>query len=293
MNSTSRVFISAPGNLDLRPLLDELRRRGNEPYVLSDVAALGTSLLQSVQQAIEDADQVLVVLGEPAALNPVFEAGLAVGLGKPLLVIAPPETAVPSDVSSLVIIRASADDIKAVSFALDHLQQRNPQRSYRALAPTSRPIGPAEAGLLLERLQVPGLTERSAISTLVDAIEASGGVAAVGAGQDSGFDIGVWSDDLEAIGGNPLLIELKRTLTPGAVNQVLRNLTQHPTARLALLVYLEPAPATASSLASLERARYPILVISLQQLIERMASASFAEVVRDMRNRLAHGLSPS
>lgn len=136
-------------------------------------------------------------------------------------------------------------------------------------------------------------TEASSIAVLIEAIEASGSIAVANTG-DPGFDLGVWSDDLEAIGGNPLLVEVKRSLMPGAVEQVLHGLADHPSARLGLVVYLEPPPGDQlPSREELDQARFPVLVISFQQLLRRMASASFAEVVRDMRNRSAHGLRPS
>jgi hypothetical protein len=288
-----RLYVSAPSDLELRPLLDGLKRRGAEPYVLSDVAPLGAEILHSLRLAIQRADQVLVVLGDVPAPNPMFEAGFALGLGKPLLIIAAPGAAVPTDLAGQVIARTRPDDLDAINFALDQVQQRAPRDTRRIPGPGGRPLGPDVVNRLLARLSASGRPEVSSIAVLVEAIEASGSVAVVNTG-DPGFDLGVWSDDLEAIGGNPLLVEVKRSLVPGAVEQVLHSLADHPSARVGLLVYLEPlAEDRASSRAELDQARFPVLVISLQQLLRRMASASFAEVVRDMRNRSAHGLSPT
>jgi hypothetical protein len=288
-----RLYVSAPSDLELRPLLDGLKRRGAEPYVLSDVAPLGAEILHSLRLAIQRADQVLVVLGDAPAPNPMFEAGLALGLGKPLLIIAAPGVTVPTDLAGQVIARARPDDLDAINFALDQVHQRAPWDARRIPGPGGRPLGTDVVNRLLARLSASGRAEVSSIAVLVEAIEASGSVAVVNTG-DPGFDLGVWSDDLEAIGGNPLLVEVKRSLVPGAVEQVLHSLADHPSARLGLVVYLEPpAEDRASSRAELDQARFPVLVISLQQLLRRMASASFAEVVRDMRNRSAHGLGPS
>ena len=55
-----RLYVSAPTDIDLRPLLAGLKRRGVEPYVLSDVAPLGAEIMQSLWLAIQRADQVLV-----------------------------------------------------------------------------------------------------------------------------------------------------------------------------------------------------------------------------------------
>lgn len=101
---------------------------------------------------------------------------------------------------------------------------------------------------------------------------------------DRRFDIGVWSDDLDAIAANPLLIELKRKLSPHAVEQVLGYLRVSPGARVALLVFLEPAATS-----RLKDVPFPVLAISLQELLESMRTSSFAEVVRDLRNRAVHG----
>jgi hypothetical protein len=77
-----RLYVSVASDLELRPLLDGLKRRA-EPYVLSDVAPLSAEILHSLRLAIQRADQVRVVLGEAPAPNPMFGAGLVLGLGKP------------------------------------------------------------------------------------------------------------------------------------------------------------------------------------------------------------------
>jgi hypothetical protein len=198
------------------------------------------------------------------------------------------------DLAGQVIARARPDDLDAINFALDQVQERVTRETRHTPGPGGRPLGAAVVDQLLARLGTSGHTEASSIAILVEAIEASGSVAVVNTERDPGFDLGVWSDDLEAIGGNPLLVEVKRSLVPGAVDQVLHGLADHPSARLGLVVYLEPSAADRpTARAELDQARFPVLIISLQQLLRRMASASFAEVVRDMRNRSAHGLSPS
>ena len=53
ISAALRLYVSAPSDLDLRPLLDGLKRRGAEPYVLSDVAPLGAEILQSLRLAIQ------------------------------------------------------------------------------------------------------------------------------------------------------------------------------------------------------------------------------------------------
>ena len=144
----------------------------------------------------------------------MFEAGFALALGKPVLIIADPGTTVPADLSAQVITRARPDDLDAINFALDHIEQRAPVGTRRPHPQTGRPLGRSRSKELLNRLSHSSTGEWPSINVLIEAIELSGGVAVVNEDRSAGFDLGVWSDDLEAIGGNPMLVELKQTLRP-------------------------------------------------------------------------------
>jgi hypothetical protein len=162
-----------------------------------------------------------------------------------------------------------------------------------ATPPTPGPdIHPLETDIadqLLDRLNAAGCTEASAIDVLTWAFAAAGNTVVVDCARRRGFDLCVSSSHLEAIGGDPLLVKVKRSLAPGTVDQVLRKLADRPNARLGLVVYLEslagnqppsgaqPGPNRFPVLAA--RDRFPVLVISARQLLRSMASASFAEVV--------------
>jgi hypothetical protein len=286
-----RWFISAPVGMDLGSLLAGLQRRGGTPYVLSDVAPLGANILQSVQQAVAAADRVLVVLAdETASLNSVFEAGMAAALGKPIVIVADPQVRIPTDLAGFLTVRARPDDLDAIDFALDQAEGRI-ATSTRVAPATGHALGP-RADQLLDRastiltLTDPTAIEQTAVAVLVEALEHSGAVVVDRGGRDRGFDLGVWSDDLDAIAANPLLIELKSFLRVEPVQQALAALSATPNARVALIVYLDPAGAEPEALRS---ARFPVLAISLAELLERMRTASFAEVVRHLRNRSVHG----
>jgi hypothetical protein len=146
--------------------------------------------------------------------------------------------------------------------------------------PGGSPLGIGLAEQLLDRLGAPGCTEASAIEVLAEAMEAAGNVVVVDCARRRGFDLAVSSGDLEAIGGDPLLVKAKRSLAPGTVDQVLRRLADRPNAHLGLVVYLETLTGDQPpSGGQLGRIRFPVLVISARQLLRNMASASFAEVV--------------
>lgn len=280
-------FISAPVGVDLGPLIARLRERGARPYVLSDVAPPGADLLYSVQDAISAADRVLVVLdAKVTSLNSVFEAGIAVGQGKPLVILADPQIPVPSDFANLLTIRARPGDLEAIDFTLDQLAkaERPSLVDTRPAPATGRALGNHAHELLDQLAHFSPLTERVALDLLTQALETSGAVPAQNP-VDLGIDLGVWSDDLDAIGANPLLIEVKRSVDRRAVEQVLAHLAKSPHSRLTLIVYLDGATTSSEALRMVP---YPILAISLQELLSRMQSSSFAEVVRQLRNASVH-----
>ncbi|MFP3985972.1 hypothetical protein U9R90_00335 [Streptomyces sp. E11-3] len=291
---TSRWFISAPAATDLRTLLRELKRRGVDPYVLSDVAPLGASIAQSLRQAIAQAETVLVVLGNPdQSQSTLFEAGVAVGMGKRVIVIADPDQDTSPDLDGLLTIRARPDDVEAVAYALAQAEGRL-VRVTPATSAAEHALGSTQVNELLELLRKqPMRLERTAVDVLKAALEGSGAVAVKNPDPKVGdrLDLGVWSDDLGAIALNPLLIEVKRTLSRSAVEQTL-HLLQRSRMNAALLVYLDP-PTNAEFHEALRVPSFPVLTISLETLLERMRASSFAEVVRDLRNRAVHGRASS
>lgn len=178
-----RVYVSAPQEVDISSLIQGLVVDGREPYVLSDVASLGSDLLTSVREAISAADLVLVVFGDSLVANPAFEAGLAVALGKPVLVVAPSGASLPSNIAELNVIRTRASDVAAIALAIRQSEGRRAARQPTAAAATGRALGQHLVDQLLERLRNGSekTSESVAVSVLVDAIEASGGVTAMNA----------------------------------------------------------------------------------------------------------------
>jgi hypothetical protein len=283
-----RWFVSASSRIDLRPLLAVLKSRGVDAYVLSDIAEPGTPVVRKSQIAVVSADAVVAVL-EPgtAAQEAMLDAGAALGRGKPALIIADPTDTTPLERPGAIIIRTKPDDVTALNRALDQITGRQ-LRSDVPAAQREKPIGPL-AGRLLGRLAKaqPG-SGMLAVELLTEAIEASGATAASGVTQgDKQYDIGIWSDDLAELGLNPLVVELKGSLSPAAVEQALLHLRTNPTLRSALLVSISEDTTIAGS----EPVPFQVLAITLPELLRQMRTASFAEVVRRLRNRAVHGLS--
>jgi hypothetical protein len=283
-----RVFVAAPHDTALRPLLEGLRRAGLDAFVFSDVAPLGTDLVESARTAVDAADLVLVVLTKRPALDPIFEAGMAAALGKRLLLIREPDAGVPVDLASFVVVEATLDDPAPVVAAVQEVARRPLSPDRPPPKATGHALDSSTAARLRERLDAGAVDERTAMEVLIEAINATGGVAVESSYPDQGWDIGVWSDDLAAIGGNPLLIEIKRQLIPTAVDQMRHYLAAQHAVGLGLVVYIvEPSDEAVQR--AVPGAWFPVLVISLRELVRQLSSQSFARVIRNLRNRAVHG----
>ncbi len=231
---------------------------------------------------------------------------MAAALRKPVAVIAPPGVVVPSDLAGFLVVRARPDELGAVHFALDQAEAWVPAPTLPVSARadirwrvTVEPVPSAASGGALgsraddllaraDKIRALGSTAAAAqafVDVLVEAIEGSGAVAVQNA-TDHGYDLGVWSDDLDAIAANPLLIEVKTSLSRNAVRQAAQMAQAHPSARTVLLVYLDQLETDP---AALREARLPVLAVSFGELLARMRDASFAEVVRQLRNQSVHG----
>jgi hypothetical protein len=283
-----RCFVTAPNGPNLTALINGLGNHGWETYVLSDVAELGASLSHSLLEAISSADVVVGLLEDPErSSNTLYELGIARGLQKPVMVVAAVDAQVPSDLISHLQVRAEPGNAEAIALGLEHLSRYKESSEPTAIlgASSSKPLG--EYSQVLIDQYSPRLPEAQQVRTLAKAIEASGALASVSGPSDPGFDIGVWSDDLDAIGANPLLVVVRRELDERSVRQCMLALHQTPGARAGLIVSIGEPPAD-----PIVGLNWPVLTISLSTLLVAMGEHSFAEIVRDLRNRSVHGLAP-
>jgi nucleoside 2-deoxyribosyltransferase len=291
---SSTCFVVAEPTVSVRPIERLLRARGIRPVFQSDLPSNAARLVTSTREGITKADFVLGVFRKGDNTNTAFEMGMAFGLGKPLLVVAPTGVPVPFRAADVVLVRADAKDTAAVSFALDQMLAAPQPFASESDSPIRRTkaIG-ADAGQFGIELQQLRSSEAPSKAFLLDslvqrALEATGATVAVREGEpDNGFDLGVWADDLDQSVGNPLVVEVKWQLrTAKDIDQVLRALTRSR-AVWALVLFVEgPTPRRIEELEQ----RGPVLLLSIEELLRALETRSFAEIVRDLRNRRVHGV---
>ena len=280
MDARQRCFVSGGYGAKVARFHRAAQAAGWSSFDLSDSAQLGSSLLGSLTDAISQSDLVLACLSPRSRDGVAFEAGLAYALGKRVVVVAAPAVAIPATMSSLITVRATSRNMTALVETLDALRSKAPSRSLAERPqPSGQAIGDYAYELLREVDELPD--ERQAIDIVVRALRRSGVIAVTVQSSDLGGDIGAWSDDLDAIGGNPMVIEVKRRVTTDTYSQVSRYL-RFANTRLALIIYLNDVPV------GRPRVTAPVFAISLRTLLSKMVAQSFAEVVTDLRNVYAH-----
>src|SRR6267154_1365559 len=127
-------FISAPFGASLGALTRVLDRAEIQWEWARTNLDLSERLPGDLRKIIKGVDFVIgVILGGPSSENTMFEVGLAVGMGKPVLLIVSEQKGVPSDLASIPFVQASLDDERVLELHLDLLIRSSRQgRSYPA-----------------------------------------------------------------------------------------------------------------------------------------------------------------
>lgn len=289
-----RCFIAAHPKTNLDTIRAILAERGIEATASYERPWIGARPIDTIMVLIDKADLVIAVLDDPASSTDLgFEIGYAFARDKKIMVLLPPDSrSVPSDLAWTHHIWVNPSDTEGIAYNLDALlaapePKRNPHIPER---PETHPIGDL-ADALLERLSE-ALQEHdpSAVEQIVaDALRASGvkRISAVDeqGTRDSGFDLGIWSDDLESSVGNPLPVTVKLRISAWREVRILvertASLTQKRSADWALLLYGDGPSQWDPTL----EAEAPVLIYGVRDLVERLRGESFAAVISSLRDR--------
>lgn len=288
-------YISAPAGSNLKVLRSALDKRRILITAPSDLTA-GTDWSSQFSQRLAAVDLVIGILtAERRSDWVLFELGQAFAMQRQILLFVPPKGIAyfPLDLKGMLTVRASLTNREAIEFALDQLLAAPEQK------PTSSPeIAPGRglgerAGKLIEDVNQ-AITGRRPLELerVIEFALRESGVEALSTEfkAEPGADVAVWSDAFQQSLGNPLLIEIKMRLADRrSAQEVATKLAKQALAsgtRWGLLLYGE-GPSSASIQNSLPP---NILAIAIVDLLERMKSRPFAEVVTRLRNERMHGI---
>jgi hypothetical protein len=291
-------FISAPRSVDLAPLREELSVRGVMSWDDASVL-IGSYVRQTLESAIADVDFVCAVVPDgPADPNVLLEVGVAIGAHQPLLLFAAPKAELPATLRALPYARASLKDTEAVRFHLDAFLKNagkiegTRKNGHRA---QERPLSPTIIATARNRIdsweaQATPPEERDLIEFLAGVFEAMGWVNSTSS-SPSGHskkraDLAVWVDDLQAIAGNPLLIEVvgRAAPIPEKVRQFQQQLLETHGSIGLLVRWGEGGTSYVP-----DDWRWPVIVLmSVREVIEALGRGDFAQSLLARRNAAVH-----
>jgi hypothetical protein len=302
MDSENRVlkscFISAPFGADLGRLPKVLDQAGvHWEWAKSDDAAYSESLPGDLRKIIRNVDFLLAVLfDKPADANTMFEVGVAVGAGKPVLLVLAAKGPLPFNLQSFQHVRASPNDEEVLAFHLD-LLNRSIQRGFRYPVSLGRKRGSPQVGF--GKPVVHGRRPSDELEAeVVHLIEDAGGRVLLqpnrGERAETKFapDVLFWLPTPDAELLNPAVLEFKNyQLTPSK----LRELEQQ------LFAYLQDTGVRTGLIVGRNVGDKPpigfrgspalnVFCLDYEEFRQLLKSRQLANHLRQERNRAAHGL---
>jgi hypothetical protein len=275
----------------LRRLLD---RRGIASYFPDEISLPGRTTAEALQEAMAGADLVVLVLdAHENNSNVLLELGVALGMGKRLLLLAPSAVVAPGMLlTGIPVIRGNPTETEKIEFGLDQVLAAPAKAAGAGNRPEkqTRPLG-EKADLLVEQWRSDPASPAERLEHVVLQALTDSGITshAWGVRGDGGADLAVWSDDFEPWVSNPLLIRiasgrLSADEFRGAVAHLARALDA--TGSLwGLLIYEQ---TLADSARQALQGSF-VLALSVEDLLRSLKSQALGDIVRRLRTDRVHG----
>jgi hypothetical protein len=281
-----RAFISAPLGLDLGALPALLSERS----ISWEWAKEHPQRPPSAARAIGDADFLIGVLnGSRGDHRVLYEAGIATGIGRPVLLIMTRSRPLSLERHGFSLAKVSLRKRRALAFHLD-LFLKAPRRDLSSFGPNQYTTGAltpkSERALQPFSNQPESMLERE----IFDAVEAGGG-SAIGQPRSEDFktytpDLLVWLGEQDREFLDPAVIEVKQHVELSDMRRLEERLVAFMAAtavRTGLIITVDSPPKRTQQLPNV----YWIQAKEFEQLVR---SRRLGAYIRDARNRLMHGI---
>ncbi|MCR2831539.1 hypothetical protein NR402_14785 [Acidithiobacillus ferrooxidans] len=281
-----RCFIAAPFGLDLGVIPELLSRRG----ISWEWGKAEESERLDSKKIIEVVDFVIVVLnGTKSDYRCVLEAGVAVGLSKPIFLIQTKTRTLPLELGGASYVKSSLLNRDALSFHLDlflSTPDSLPSKSDLGLInvkkqPRTENVLRKESHSLESQLE----------QRVYEAVLSAGGYAISQPKSEIAEkyrpDLLAWLGNLDSELLDPVVIEVKGqvdTKRAFMVDEQLLKFMQLAHLKMALVLTESPPPKREQQLSP------NVLWFTISEFEKLVASGKFGEYVRATRNRIAHGV---
>lgn len=282
-----RCFISAAYGTDLTKLqyaLDDLGVAWE--WALSD--ALNEPILPSVVSAIKRSDFVIGVLQESRPVgNVLFELGIAVGLGRPRLLLRIGTVELPTELGMSAAFDSNLTDRKLLEFHVDLFSRSLDSRLSRKRKPQSMPGKKS-----IQDIASPNLFGSALEQAVAAAIVGSGGRVTVPSrdGHERTPDFLMWMPQLDNELFNPAAIEVvgsNKTPNLAVLQLQFSSFLQSSGLRCGLIVV--NSVSREKELQRLDPIPW-IFALTLSEFKAKLKSGDLGRWAKHERNRLAHGV---
>ena len=289
--SRKSCFVIAARGVAVERFFEALRKESIEPFFISDFLQSSNLTSSALRGAFRSADLIVAFLapGQPSE-NVIFEIGLAIGLGRPLMIFSSGDAMLPFDLANF---RVEHIDISTLESAIPSIKRffDSKEKAY----PAERLIGD-EAQPEKKRPYVRGPdfhNELARIRALSDrpveferaiaGLLSSLGWTVAEARPDArgrAPDVAVWIDEIQKEVGNPLAVEIKTSLKPVDVERVRLQLTRYlqtAGAKAGLILYGGP---DLSLNFNIVQSFPPILALSFDKFADLLEQERFPDALR-------------
>jgi hypothetical protein len=274
-------YVSGGTSADQLAVGAKLQSLGLSVLSSTDIGPSAKTRTEAVRDLVHRADLVVLFLEPNTSYTTLFEAGLAVGLAKRLLLITDPSIDVPFDLASVPRVRAKATDIEALEYAVRQILRAPRRRKGKTGLRRAPKLNDTADSLVAraargdeppERIVGEALTRAGVVWVRPDRLSDLG-------------DFAVWADELDPVVGNPVFVEVKYASQPGHFEDpsAFRERVARGGALFGLVLY---AGVTAGrvrwSYALGGVARPTIAAMSLIGFVEALREKSFSQLVSEL-----------
>jgi len=300
-------YLSASPHVNVE-VIQEFLLENNIRYASSSQLLLPTkSVVEGINNAISNTELFIAVLDGEHDNKVYFELGIAIAIGIRSLIIALSDTEIPLDIAEIPQIHTKFLSKDIAGFALNQMLlapsnvPSSPQSNAQFIQ-KSKPIGDVADKILAELDLHKTIDDKNyqkneieIIRLLTLALEQSGvfvvtePLALNKTQSRQHADLVVWSDEFDPWIGNPLIIEVKRLLTPTNSIPTLERVVKYlqlSNTRSALILYAMKSRDINHFTSQFSPY---VFFLSIEELLTSMRTKSFAKVVIDLRNNLVHG----
>jgi hypothetical protein len=283
-------FIVVPLENDISAVVSSMSRRGVKcrNFNWFDLG-ISPPLLRD---ALTNSDFVCVISPAPPPPNLWFELGVAVGLRKPIFMVAEEDFLNVSGFRFVTFVKGREWNPDVVEPHLDaFLQTLPPQHTARERGSRKRPDRLRRV-FDAERRQLQALATRPdgrLVAVFVQSLfqKAQFNVTTAPL-EDYGADMAVWSPEIRQKLGSPILVEIKASpLFHDHAWGIKRLSDLLVSGRGSVGVYVIGDAAV--NRAALVESRAPVLVTTIAGLIDLLEGGQFIDAARDARNKVVHG----